>query len=89
LDLLAVVKVQPDRVTGVRGVPRFLPVDGPASLPVLLLPVLEVCLPMREFAPYTPSRPEQRFHGFEELVTQHYPKRGQRKANFNLVLVEE
>ena len=27
--------------------------------------------------------------GFEELVTQHYPKRGQRKATFNLVLVEE
>src|SRR3712207_1900440 len=27
--------------------------------------------------------------GFEELVTQHYPERGQRKANFNLVLVEE
>jgi catechol 1,2-dioxygenase len=27
--------------------------------------------------------------GFEELVTQHYPKRGQRKANFDLVLVEE
>jgi protocatechuate 3,4-dioxygenase beta subunit len=27
--------------------------------------------------------------GFEELVTQHYPERGQRKANFNLVLIEE
>jgi protocatechuate 3,4-dioxygenase beta subunit len=27
--------------------------------------------------------------GFEELVTQHYPKRGQRKANFDLVLVVE
>ena len=27
--------------------------------------------------------------GYEELVTQHYPKRGQRKANFDLVLVEE
>jgi len=27
--------------------------------------------------------------GFEELVTQHYPQRGQRKANFDLVLVEE
>jgi protocatechuate 3,4-dioxygenase beta subunit len=27
--------------------------------------------------------------GYEELVTQHYPERGQRKANFDLVLVEE
>jgi protocatechuate 3,4-dioxygenase beta subunit len=27
--------------------------------------------------------------GFEELVTQHYPQRGQRNANFDLVLVEE
>jgi protocatechuate 3,4-dioxygenase beta subunit len=27
--------------------------------------------------------------GYEELVTQHYPKRGQRKANFDLVLVAE
>jgi protocatechuate 3,4-dioxygenase beta subunit len=27
--------------------------------------------------------------GYEELVTQHYPQRGQRKANFDLVLVEE
>ena len=27
--------------------------------------------------------------GFEELVTQHYPERGQRKANFDLVLVAE
>jgi catechol 1,2-dioxygenase len=27
--------------------------------------------------------------GYEELVTQHYPQRGQRKANFNLVLVAE
>jgi protocatechuate 3,4-dioxygenase beta subunit len=27
--------------------------------------------------------------GFEELVTQHYPEPGQRKANFNLVLVAE
>jgi protocatechuate 3,4-dioxygenase beta subunit len=27
--------------------------------------------------------------GFEELVTQHYPEPGQRKANFDLVLVEE
>ncbi len=26
--------------------------------------------------------------GFEELVTQHYPEPGQRKANFDLVLVE-
>jgi protocatechuate 3,4-dioxygenase beta subunit len=26
---------------------------------------------------------------FEELVTQHYPERGQRKANFDLVLVAE
>jgi protocatechuate 3,4-dioxygenase beta subunit len=26
---------------------------------------------------------------YEELVTQHYPQRGQRKANFNLVLVAE
>src|ERR671910_607770 len=25
--------------------------------------------------------------GYEELVTQHYPERGQRKANFDLVLV--
>jgi protocatechuate 3,4-dioxygenase beta subunit len=27
--------------------------------------------------------------GYEELVTQHYPERGQRKAHFDLVLVEE
>ncbi len=27
--------------------------------------------------------------GYEELVTQHYPQRGQRKANFELVLVAE
>jgi predicted ester cyclase len=27
--------------------------------------------------------------GYEELVTQHYPQRGQRKANFDLVLVGE
>jgi catechol 1,2-dioxygenase len=27
--------------------------------------------------------------GFEELVTQHYPERGQRKANFDLVLVAQ
>ena len=27
--------------------------------------------------------------GFEELVTQHYLERGQRKANFDLVLVAE
>jgi protocatechuate 3,4-dioxygenase beta subunit len=27
--------------------------------------------------------------GYEELVTQHYPERGQRKANFDLVLVTE
>jgi protocatechuate 3,4-dioxygenase beta subunit len=27
--------------------------------------------------------------GFEELVTQHYPERAQRKANFELVLVAE
>jgi protocatechuate 3,4-dioxygenase beta subunit len=27
--------------------------------------------------------------GIEELVTQHYPKRGQSKANFDLVLVAE
>jgi protocatechuate 3,4-dioxygenase beta subunit len=27
--------------------------------------------------------------GYEELVTQHYPERGQRKANFNLVLVAQ
>jgi protocatechuate 3,4-dioxygenase beta subunit len=27
--------------------------------------------------------------GFEELVTQHYPEPGQRKANFDLVLVAE
>jgi catechol 1,2-dioxygenase len=27
--------------------------------------------------------------GYEELVTQHYPERGQRKANFDLVLVED
>ncbi len=25
--------------------------------------------------------------GYEELVTQHYPERGRRKANFDLVLV--
>jgi catechol 1,2-dioxygenase len=27
--------------------------------------------------------------GYEELVTQHYPERGQRRANFDLVLVAE
>ena len=27
--------------------------------------------------------------GYEELVTQHYPERGQRKANFDLVLVAQ
>jgi protocatechuate 3,4-dioxygenase beta subunit len=27
--------------------------------------------------------------GFEELVTQHYPERGQRKANFDLVLLAQ
>ena len=27
--------------------------------------------------------------GYEELVTQHYPERAQRKANFDLVLVAE
>jgi protocatechuate 3,4-dioxygenase beta subunit len=27
--------------------------------------------------------------GYEELVTQHYPERGQRRANFDLVLVTE
>jgi catechol 1,2-dioxygenase len=27
--------------------------------------------------------------GYEELVTQHYPERGQRKATFDLVLVAE
>jgi protocatechuate 3,4-dioxygenase beta subunit len=27
--------------------------------------------------------------GYEELVTQHYPERGQRKANFDLVLLAE
>jgi catechol 1,2-dioxygenase len=27
--------------------------------------------------------------GYEELVTQHYPERGLRKANFDLVLVAE
>jgi catechol 1,2-dioxygenase len=27
--------------------------------------------------------------GYEELVTQHYPERGQKKANFDLVLVAE
>src|SRR5919112_2351803 len=27
--------------------------------------------------------------GYEELITQHYPQRGQRKANFDLVLVAE
>jgi protocatechuate 3,4-dioxygenase beta subunit len=27
--------------------------------------------------------------GFEELITQHYPERGQRKANFDLVLVAQ
>jgi protocatechuate 3,4-dioxygenase beta subunit len=30
-----------------------------------------------------------RASGYEELVTQHYPERGQRKANFDLVLVVE
>ena len=30
-----------------------------------------------------------RAHGYEELVTQHYPERGQKKANFDLVLVAE
>ena len=30
-----------------------------------------------------------RASGYEELVTQHYPQRGQRKANFDLVLVAE
>ena len=28
-----------------------------------------------------------RVHGYEELVTQHYPESGQKKANFDLVLV--
>jgi protocatechuate 3,4-dioxygenase beta subunit len=27
--------------------------------------------------------------GYEELITQRYPERGQRKANFDLVLVAE
>lgn len=27
--------------------------------------------------------------GYEELVTQHYPQRGQRKANFDLVLLAD
>ena len=27
--------------------------------------------------------------GYEELVTQHYPERGQRKVNFDLVLVAD
>jgi protocatechuate 3,4-dioxygenase beta subunit len=27
--------------------------------------------------------------GYEELVTQHYPEPGQRKANFDLVLATE
>ena len=27
--------------------------------------------------------------GYEELVTQHYPQRGQRKVNFDLVLLAE
>jgi protocatechuate 3,4-dioxygenase beta subunit len=27
--------------------------------------------------------------GYEELVTQHYPERGQRKANFDPVLVAQ
>ena len=27
--------------------------------------------------------------GYEELVTQHYPERGQRKANFDLVLIAQ
>ena len=30
-----------------------------------------------------------RASGYEELITQHYPERGQRKANFDLVLVAE
>jgi catechol 1,2-dioxygenase len=30
-----------------------------------------------------------RVRGYEELVTQHYPERGQKKANFDLVLVAE
>ena len=27
--------------------------------------------------------------GYEELITQHYPERGQRKANFDLVLLAQ
>jgi catechol 1,2-dioxygenase len=30
-----------------------------------------------------------RASGYEELVTQHYPERGQRKVNFDLILVAE
>jgi hypothetical protein len=30
-----------------------------------------------------------RARGYEELVTQHYPERDQRKANFDLILVAE
>jgi len=30
-----------------------------------------------------------RARGYEELVTQHYPERGQRRANFDLVLLAE
>jgi protocatechuate 3,4-dioxygenase beta subunit len=30
-----------------------------------------------------------RVRGYEDLVTQHYPERGQKKANFDLVLVAE
>jgi hypothetical protein len=30
-----------------------------------------------------------RVRGYEELVTQHYPQRGQRKANIDLVLVAQ
>ena len=38
----------------------------------------------------SPSRTVRvRAHGYEELVTQHYPERGQRKANFELVLLAQ
>jgi protocatechuate 3,4-dioxygenase beta subunit len=30
-----------------------------------------------------------RVPGYEELITQHFPQRGQRKANFDLVLAAE
>jgi protocatechuate 3,4-dioxygenase beta subunit len=58
------------------------------------------CSPAREYrlesnVPVSyESRPphihvQVRAPGYEELVTQHYPERDQRKANFDLVLLAE